>query len=150
MGRVPGVRGLLSRAPARTCGSGSPDRRPAWATMSADDDPADEDAPMAVTGRPSPARTAPTLEEVAALAGVGLISLHGADPLPRELEAAGVPTVLAGRPLSAQPATYVDADNVGGARAAVRHLIAGGRSVIGTITGPRDMSVGVDRLQGFR
>ena len=45
--------------------------------------------------------------------------------------------------------SYVDVDNVGGARSAVEHLIAMGRRRIATITGPLDMGAGVDRLQGY-
>ncbi|GAB3983756.1 LacI family DNA-binding transcriptional regulator [Actinoallomurus acanthiterrae] len=81
--------------------------------------------------------------------GVLLISLHGGDPLPRHLEENGVPTVLGGRPVGVDPVSCVDADNRGGARQAVEHLIGLGRRRIGTITGPQDMQVGVDRLDGY-
>ncbi|GAA2411427.1 LacI family DNA-binding transcriptional regulator [Actinomadura vinacea] len=63
---------------------------------------------------------------------------------------AGAPVVLAGRPLDGVPLPYVDVDNRGGARAAVRHLLASGRRRIGTIAGPSDMGAGVDRLAGYR
>jgi DNA-binding LacI/PurR family transcriptional regulator len=87
--------------------------------------------------------------------GVLLASLHGDDPLPAILERAGVPAVLVGRPADravdrAAPASYVDADNRGGASMAVDHLAARGRRRIATITGPPDMGVGVDRLDGYR
>ncbi|WP_018348314.1 LacI family DNA-binding transcriptional regulator [Longispora albida] len=79
--------------------------------------------------------------------GVILLSLHGEDPLPGELESRGVPAVLIGRPLTT-PAAYVDADNAGGARLAVEHLAASGRRRIGILAGPQDMAVGVARLAG--
>jgi DNA-binding LacI/PurR family transcriptional regulator len=97
--------------------------------------------------------------------GVLLASLHGDDPLPGTLERAGVPAVLVGRPAGrggpgdrpggppvdqAAPASYVDADNRGGARKAVEHLAGRGRRRIATITGPLDMGVGLDRLDGYR
>lgn len=82
--------------------------------------------------------------------GVLLISLHGGDPLPRNLEDSGVPTVLGGSPVGVVPVSCVDADNRGGARLAVEHLIGLGRRRIGTITGPQDMRAGVDRLDGYR
>jgi DNA-binding LacI/PurR family transcriptional regulator len=82
--------------------------------------------------------------------GVLLASLHGDDPLPGILERAGVPAVLVGRPAGAGPASYVDADNRGGARQAVDHLARRGRRRIATITGPQDMGVGQDRLDGYR
>jgi DNA-binding LacI/PurR family transcriptional regulator len=82
--------------------------------------------------------------------GVLLASVHGDDPLPAILDRAGVPAVLVGRPAGPLPASYVDADNRGGARAAVAHLAARGRRRIATITGPLDMGVGLDRLDGYR
>lgn len=81
--------------------------------------------------------------------GVILMSLHGEDPLPRALTEAGVPTVLSGRPRPGERLPYVDADNRGGAKAATSHLLSSGRSAVATITGPLDMTVGVDRFQGY-
>ena len=82
--------------------------------------------------------------------GVVLVSLHSQDPLPSLLAHASLPLVLVGRPPSGVTASFVDVDNRQGARSAVEHLIAGGRRVIATITGPADMPVGVDRLAGYR
>ncbi len=82
--------------------------------------------------------------------GALLVSLHGDDPLPARIAAAGVPTVVVGRPLRASAASYVDVDNRGGARSAVDHLIAGGRRVIAIISGPTDMVAATDRLTGYR
>ena len=81
--------------------------------------------------------------------GVLMVSLHGDDPLPERLHERGTVVVLGGRPRANSPVTYVDVDNVGGARAAVEHLIAAGRKRIATITGPLDMGAGVDRLEGY-
>ncbi|MGE0300752.1 MAG: LacI family DNA-binding transcriptional regulator [Pseudonocardia sp.] len=85
------------------------------------------------------------------LDGVVFVSLHGDDPLPGRLRAAGIPVVLAGRPFGEMgpPMPYVSADNVGGARMAVRLLAERGRRRIATVTGPLDMTPGVDRLTGF-
>jgi DNA-binding LacI/PurR family transcriptional regulator len=82
--------------------------------------------------------------------GALLVSLHGDDPLPARIAAAGIPTVVVGRPLRASAASYVDVDNRGGARSAVDHLISGGRRVIATIAGPADMVASTDRLAGYR
>ena len=80
-----------------------------------------------------------------------LVSLHGVSSLPRRLEAAGVPTVLAGRPLSgADELSWVDVDNAGGAAQAARLLIERGCRHPVTVAGPSDMSAGRDRLAGFR
>ncbi|MEU4804753.1 LacI family DNA-binding transcriptional regulator [Actinosynnema sp. NPDC023587] len=82
--------------------------------------------------------------------GVLVISLHGQDPLPRVLADAGLPTVVGGRPLGAAGVPYVDSDNFTGALEAARHLVTSGRRRIGTIAGPRDMAVGMDRLAGWK
>jgi DNA-binding LacI/PurR family transcriptional regulator len=84
------------------------------------------------------------------LDGVIFVSLHGDDPLPRSLQQAGIPVILAGRPFAAtSELPYVSADNVGGARSAVRLLVKKGRTRIATITGPMDMTPSIDRLAGY-
>jgi DNA-binding LacI/PurR family transcriptional regulator len=82
--------------------------------------------------------------------GVLLLSLHGDDPLPRELRERGLPVVVGGRPAVPYDGSSVDVDNVGAARAGVGHLAARGRASIATITGPLDMGAGLDRLAGYR
>lgn len=82
--------------------------------------------------------------------GVMLISMHGADPLPAALSRLRVPVVSYGRPAVPVDIPYVDNDNVGGAEAAVRHLVDSGRRRIATIAGPQDMIGGQDRLTGYR
>ena len=80
-----------------------------------------------------------------------LVSLRGEDPLPQRLVAAGVPTVLSGRPAAAaRPIPYVDADNRGGGRAAAACLLERGSATIATVTGPLDMTAAVDRYEGYR
>ena len=83
--------------------------------------------------------------------GALLVSLHGDDPLPDRLRERGIPVVLGGRPqTAASGVSYVDVDNENGARSAVEHLLAHGRRRIATVTGPLDMSAGIDRLTGYR
>ncbi|MEV0596717.1 LacI family DNA-binding transcriptional regulator [Nonomuraea cavernae] len=82
--------------------------------------------------------------------GVMLISMHGADPLPTALSRLRVPVVSYGRPAVPVDIPFVDNDNVGGAEAAVRHLLSSGRRRIATIAGPLDMIAGQDRLTGYR
>ncbi|MFC8710882.1 LacI family DNA-binding transcriptional regulator [Streptomyces sp. NPDC057197] len=82
--------------------------------------------------------------------GVLMMAVHGDDTLPDRLEELAVPTVLAGRRSHREPLGHVRADNSGGARTAVRHLLAQGRRVIGTITGPLDMDAAQARLDGYR
>ena len=81
--------------------------------------------------------------------GVVLMSLHGDEPLPRQLIRTGMPTVQIGRPFGRSGAPYVDADNRGGARLAVEHLLESGRREIATITGPSNMNAGIDRFVGY-
>ncbi|MQA07708.1 MAG: LacI family DNA-binding transcriptional regulator [Pseudonocardiaceae bacterium] len=82
--------------------------------------------------------------------GALVVSLHGRDPLPQRLVAAGLPVVVVGRPLSGANVPYVDSDNFTGGLLAARHLISTGRTRIATIAGPSDMAVGIDRLVGWR
>jgi DNA-binding LacI/PurR family transcriptional regulator len=86
--------------------------------------------------------------------GALVLSARAHDPLPGQLAAAGIPCVTAGRPSGGRAAdrrqvVFVDADNVGGAAAAVAHLVARGRRTIGTVTGPADMAAGADRRTGW-
>jgi DNA-binding LacI/PurR family transcriptional regulator len=80
--------------------------------------------------------------------GAILVSLHGSDPLPRDLQRRGIPVVVGGRPPGAG-IPYVDVDNRGGAGLAVEHLLQAGRRHIATIAGPQDMPPGADRLAGY-
>ncbi|MHC3471401.1 LacI family DNA-binding transcriptional regulator [Streptomyces sp. 7R007] len=85
--------------------------------------------------------------------GALVFSLHLDDPLPELIQRAGVPTVFGGRPGwndGSGGAVYVDSDNRGGAREAVRHLVALGRTRVAHITGPLDQTSAADRLDGFR
>jgi DNA-binding LacI/PurR family transcriptional regulator len=87
------------------------------------------------------------------LDGILLISVPGGDPLPQSLLSAGLPVVLCGRGTRESAASglwWVDADNRGGARLAVRHLLDTGRRRIATVAGPRHLAVGRDRLAGWR
>ncbi|MGR4879517.1 LacI family DNA-binding transcriptional regulator [Streptomyces sp. LARHCF249] len=92
--------------------------------------------------------------------GALAFSLHTDDPLPAIIRRIGMPTVYGGRPgWTAGPGkpgeadgevAYVDADNRGGARAAVRYLLARGRERIAHIAGPLDQTSAADRLSGYR
>jgi len=84
--------------------------------------------------------------------GALVFSLHLDDPLPELVQRAGVPTVFGGRPDwgEGNRSVYVDSDNRGGAREAVRYLVGLGRRRVGHITGALDQTSAVDRLDGFR
>jgi len=81
--------------------------------------------------------------------GALFVSMHGRPDF--DYESLGIPLVLCGRPVAGgSTLPYVDADNVGGASAAVRYLLDTGRTAVATIAGPPDMAPGVDRLLGYR
>src|SRR5262249_11411405 len=87
--------------------------------------------------------------------GVLLMSLHGDDPLPRLLSERNLPVVLCGQPggqakIVGDQMSCVDADNAGGAQAAVAHLLRRGARKVGAIAGPQAMGVGMARLAGYR
>ncbi|GAA1425596.1 LacI family DNA-binding transcriptional regulator [Streptomyces thermospinosisporus] len=85
--------------------------------------------------------------------GALVFSLHLDDPLPELIQRAGIPTVFGGRPGwsgGRDGVVYVDSDNRGGARDAVRHLLGLGRTRIAHITGPLDQTSAADRLDGYR
>ncbi|PAZ11199.1 LacI family transcriptional regulator [Streptomyces sp. SA15] len=85
--------------------------------------------------------------------GALVFSLHLDDPLPELIQRAGVPTVFGGRPGWSGDwggVVYVDSDNRGGAREAVRHLVGLGRTRVAHITGALDQTSAVDRLDGYR
>ena len=82
--------------------------------------------------------------------GAIVVSHHQADGWTEELAASGLPTVFIGRPWNTGLGIhYVDVDSFQGARLAALHLAAAGRTRLGTITGPLDMTAAADRLAGW-
>lgn len=92
--------------------------------------------------------------------GALVVSLDADDPLPAMLVAAGLPTVLFGRPRRGEggrdAATHdasrcdaVDLDNAAGARLAAAHLWATGRRRPATIAAPLTAPTARERLDGF-
>ncbi|HEX3813674.1 MAG TPA: LacI family DNA-binding transcriptional regulator [Mycobacteriales bacterium] len=83
--------------------------------------------------------------------GAILVSTHAGDPLIRQLPEAALPIVFCGRPPGrGVTLPYVASDDRGGARLMTRYLLNSGRERVGIITGPLDLSSGVDRLAGYR
>ena len=83
------------------------------------------------------------------LDGVLVASTRVDDPLIPWLLRDRVPFVMIGSHHDARM-TYVDVDNVDGARMAVEHLIRLGHRRIATITGPLNMPAGQFRLNGYQ
>ena len=82
--------------------------------------------------------------------GAMVVSTHSRDPLPAQLLAAGIPTVLFGRPPTPLSLSCVDLDNREGGRIAADHLTARGRRRVAAISGPLGVRAARDRLSGFR
>ncbi len=59
------------------------------------------------------------------------------------------PFVLIGRDPAGELGNYVDVDNINSSREMVQHLFRLGRRRVATITGPRNMIGGADRLKGY-
>lgn len=60
-----------------------------------------------------------------------------------------LPVVIAGRPVHVNDISYIDVNNVEAAYQAVSHLIGLGYQRIGTIAGPENTTVGIDRKEGY-
>ena len=81
--------------------------------------------------------------------GAFFVSMHSGPDF--DVTSLGIPVVLCGRPVTGTGnLSYVDSDNVEGARKAVNYLLGSGRTAVATIAGPPDMSPGIDRLLGYR
>ncbi len=80
--------------------------------------------------------------------GAIVISHHGQD-FARACAASSRPVVFVGNP-GVPGLSYVDVDHARAAATATRHLLERGARTIGTVTGPMDMSAGVERLRGFQ
>lgn len=82
--------------------------------------------------------------------GAIVVSHHKADGWTEELAASGLPTVFIGRPWNTGLGIhYVDVDSFEGGRLAALHLAAAGRTRLGTVSGPLDMTAAADRLDGW-
>lgn len=106
---------------------------------------------LMVAGSPAERENAAAYVTAGHVDGVLLISTHEKDPLIGSLLDEQVPIVACGIPLGyADRVASVSVDEVGGARAAVAHLLAAGRRRVATVTGPLDTSGGRLRLEGYR
>ncbi|MGW5344085.1 substrate-binding domain-containing protein [Streptomyces sp. HUAS TT3] len=83
--------------------------------------------------------------------GALAFSLHSDDRLPALIARSRVPVVFGGRPApgAGPQVPFVDCDNRGGAREAVRHLVSLGRRRIAHIAGPRTQTSALDRIAGY-
>jgi DNA-binding LacI/PurR family transcriptional regulator len=106
---------------------------------------------LMVAGTPEERRRITDYVAAGHVDGVLVISSHAGSPVIKSLLARGVPTVACGTPLGFEGRVgFVEADDFGGAREMVRHLLEIGRERIATITGPMDTPGGLKRLDGYR
>jgi len=82
--------------------------------------------------------------------GLLMLSSDVDDPILPMLIRDATPLVLVGRHPYLPEVSSADVDNLGGARAAVRHLIELGHERIATITGPLFMAAAMDRRDGYK
>jgi LacI family transcriptional regulator, galactose operon repressor len=82
--------------------------------------------------------------------GVIVSSMLMDDPIVKALAIGTLPFILIGRHPTNENVSYVDMDNLKSAFNAVQHLINMGRQRVATISGPGNMIVGQDRLQGYK
>ena len=73
---------------------------------------------------------------------------HG-EPIVGRLIDSAIPLVVIGRPFQPKNVSYIDIDNVNAAYNGVNHLIRLGYLRIGTIAGPLESTVGIDRKEGY-
>ena len=71
------------------------------------------------------------------------------DPLVDALSKSHIPFVMIGRNPEKNALSYVDIDNRCSAQELVEYMFGQGYRRIGTITGPKNMIAGMDRLQGY-
>lgn len=83
------------------------------------------------------------------LGGLVLIDSGKDGPAFTAFAQSGLPCVAVDVAVAGDRATYVTSDNAGGAREAVRHLVAAGHRRIATITGPVANAPAAERLAGF-
>jgi LacI family transcriptional regulator len=75
---------------------------------------------------------------------------HGDQGIIGRLIDANMPLIVLGRPFRSDNVSYIDIDNVNASYCAVSHLARLGRRRIGTIAGPANSTVGLDRMEGYR
>ena len=79
---------------------------------------------------------------------VAAASVH--DPNPAEIQKAGYPVVVVGRMPRSDDVASVGIDDIGGARAVVRHLVqVHGTTRIGHVSGPLDHQSSIDKRDGY-
>lgn len=82
--------------------------------------------------------------------GILFQSYQIGDALLDKLVDSGIPLVILGRPFQNRQVSYVDINNIDSVSKAVQYLLDTGHKRIGTITGPQNTAVGIDRRMGYQ
>ncbi len=82
--------------------------------------------------------------------GILFQSYQSGDTLIDKLADSGIPLVILGRPFQEKKISYVDINNIESVETAIQYLLDTGHKKIGTITGPRNTAVGIDRKIGYQ
>lgn len=91
----------------------------------------------------------PRVSRKGLLDGILVQSHEIGDQLINRLAESNIPLVTLGRPPRSIDVSYIDVDNTNAAYNAVSHLIRSGHKRVGTITGPSNSTVGMDRKEGY-
>jgi LacI family transcriptional regulator len=91
----------------------------------------------------------PRISRKGLLDGILLQSGQKNDRLIERFKGSSMPVVILGRPFHPAGISYVEVDNINATENAVSHLINLGYRRIGTITGPANRTVGMDRKEGY-
>jgi LacI family transcriptional regulator len=91
----------------------------------------------------------PRVSRTGLLDGILVQSGQVGDQLIDRLVNSSMPLVIAGRPFHSDKVSYIDVDNANASSNAVSHLIRLGRKHVGTISGPSNTTVGIDRQAGY-
>lgn len=82
--------------------------------------------------------------------GILFQSYQRGDLLMDKLSESGIPLVVLGRPFQNKHLSYVDIENIKSVENAIQYLLDKGHKKIGTITGPQNTAVGIDRKKGYQ
>ncbi|MGV8026479.1 MAG: LacI family DNA-binding transcriptional regulator [Anaerolineaceae bacterium] len=82
--------------------------------------------------------------------GILFQSYQMGDTLVDKLVDSGIPLVILGRPFQKKKISHVDINNIESVETAVQYLLDTGHKRIGTITGPQNTAVGIDRKTGYQ
>lgn len=82
--------------------------------------------------------------------GILLLRAQKNDQLIKELKALNFPFVIVGRPENKEDYYWVNNNNIQASQQAVEYLVENGHRQIAIISGPKNYTMNIDRIQGYR